>query len=94
MTTLTFAVVLWEARRAGRILAGVSLATAATAAVAGVLFGLQGFSPAAMNAGMASGLLGTVPHRCRSRLGSATHGGSRGTEMTITAHHTSQRLFW
>jgi len=39
MTTLAFAVVLWEARRAGRVLAGVSLATAATAAVAGVLFG-------------------------------------------------------
>ena len=60
MTTLTFAVVLWEARRAGRVLAGVSLATAATATVAGVLFGLQGFSAAAMNAGMASGLLGMV----------------------------------
>ena len=60
MTTLAFAVVLWEARRAGRVLAGVSLATAATAAVAGVLFGLQGFSAAAMNAGMASGLLGMV----------------------------------
>jgi len=60
MTTLAFAVVLWEARRAGRVLAGVSLATAATAAVAGVLFGLQGFSATAMNAGMASGLLGMV----------------------------------
>ena len=60
MTTLAFAVVLWEARRAGRVLAGVSLATAATAAVAGVLFGLQGFSAAAMSAGMASGLLGMV----------------------------------
>ena len=60
MTTLAFAVVLWEARRAGRVLAGVSLATAATAAVAGVLLGLQGFSAAAMNAGMASGLLGMV----------------------------------
>jgi len=60
MTTLAFAVVLWEARRAGRVLAGVSLVTAATAAVAGVLFGLQGFSAAAMNAGMASGLLGMV----------------------------------
>jgi hypothetical protein len=60
MTTLAFAVALWAARRAGRILAGVSLATAATAAVAGVLFGLQGISPAAMNAGMASGLLGIV----------------------------------
>jgi len=59
MTTLAFAVVLWEARRA-RVLAGVSLATAATAAVAGVLFGLQGFSATAMNAGMASGLLGMV----------------------------------
>jgi hypothetical protein len=60
LTTLAFAVVLWEARGAGRILTVVSLATAATAAVAGVLFGLQGFSPAAMNAGMASGLLGSV----------------------------------
>jgi len=60
LTTLAFAGVLWEARRVGRILAGVSLTTAATAAVAGVLFGLQGFSPAAMNAGMASGLLGIV----------------------------------
>jgi hypothetical protein len=60
LTTLAFAVVLWEARGAGRILASVSLTTAATAAVAGVLFGLQGFSPAAMNAGMASGLLGMV----------------------------------
>src|SRR3954453_11169223 len=59
-TTLAFAVVLWETRRAGRVLAGVSLAAAATAAVAGVLFGLQGFSPAAMSAGMASGLLGMV----------------------------------
>jgi hypothetical protein len=60
MTTLTFAFVLGKSRRAGRILAGVGFATAATAAVAGVLFGLQGFSPAAMNAGMASGLLGSV----------------------------------
>ena len=60
MTTLAFAGVLWEARRAGRVLDGVSLATAATAAVTCVLFGLQGFSAAAMNAGMASGLLGIV----------------------------------
>ena len=33
LTTLAFAVVLWLARGVGRILAGVSLATAATAAV-------------------------------------------------------------
>jgi hypothetical protein len=60
LTTLAFAVALWEARRAGRLLAVVSLATAASAAAAGVLFGLQGFSPAAMNAGMTSGLLGIL----------------------------------
>jgi hypothetical protein len=60
LTTLAFAGVLWEARRAGRVLAGISLATAATAAVASVLFGLRGFSSAAMNAGMASGLLGII----------------------------------
>jgi hypothetical protein len=59
-TTLAFAAVLWEAQGAGRVLAGVSIATSATASVAGVLFGLQGFSPAAMNAGMASGVLGMV----------------------------------
>jgi hypothetical protein len=75
-----------------RVLAGVSLATAATAAVAGVLFGLQGLLSGSHECGDGQRSPRHGPHRCGSRLGSATHGGSRGTEMTITAHHTSQML--
>jgi hypothetical protein len=61
LTTVIFALVLWETgQRSGRLLAGLAFGTAATAAVAGVLFGLQGFSAAAMNAGMGSGVLGMI----------------------------------
>jgi hypothetical protein len=73
LTILAFAGVLWSVRRGGRVLAGVGLATAATAAGAGVLFGLQGFSPAAMTAGMASGVLGMLLTLAAAGWVSATH---------------------
>jgi hypothetical protein len=57
-TTLAFGLILAAAR--ARLLAALALLTAATAAVAGVLFCLQGFSATAMNAGTASGVLGLV----------------------------------
>lgn len=60
LTTLTFGLTLWRRGRARRVLAVIALETSATSAAAGVLFGLQGFSPTAMNAGMTSGALGII----------------------------------
>ena len=53
-------VLLLGATRRRRLLGALAVLTAATAAVGGVLFCLHGFSPAAMNAGTASGVLGMV----------------------------------
>jgi hypothetical protein len=92
MTTLAFAVVLREARRAGRVLAGVSLATAATAAVAGVLFGRQGFSATAMNAGMASGLLGMVLTVAAAAWVGRRTGVAGHRDDDHRPHHTSQEV--
>ena len=57
-TTLTFGLVLIHGTRWTRLLGVLAAVTAVTAAVGGVLFCLQGFSPAAMNTSTTSGALG------------------------------------
>jgi hypothetical protein len=59
-TAAAFGMVLVRGTAAARVLAALAFFTAAAAAVSGVLFCLQGFSPAAMNAGMTSGGSGLI----------------------------------
>ena len=59
-TAAAFGMVLIRGTAAARLLAVLAFVTAAAAAVSGVLFCLQGFSSAAMNAGTTSGGLGIV----------------------------------
>jgi hypothetical protein len=59
-TTLSFGLVLIHGTRGTRVLGVLAAATAVTAAFGGVLFCLQGFSPAAMNTSTSSGALGIV----------------------------------